>query len=81
MPIRTLFFIALAISIILFPSPASAQPSVGGFQGTVTAGDDSLPDGTVVTAWIDDVQVAQAKTSSSTYSLFITGYYTGKTVI
>ncbi len=71
---------ALLVALLLFPQSASAQPAICGFQGTVTAGGEGLPDGTQVTAWIDGTQVAQAKTSNSTYSLFITGSYSGKTV-
>lgn len=66
--------------LMLLPPVALAQPMIGGFQGTVTAGGESLPDGTLVTAWIDGTQVAQSKTSGSTYSLFISGSYSGKTV-
>jgi len=70
----------LALVILLFPKMSSAQPMMCGFQGTVTAGGDSLPDGTVVTAWIDGVKTAEVSTSDSEYSLFISGDYTGKTV-
>lgn len=80
MPGRMTVAAVLLAVLLLFPPAASAQPLIGGFQGTVTAGGEGLPDGTPVTAWIDGTQVAQTKTSGSTYSLFISGSYSGKTV-
>ena len=72
--------IAAVLVVLMFPTTASAQPMTGGFQGTVIAGGNSLPDGTVISAWIDGNMVAETETENSEYSLFIHGDYTGKTV-
>ncbi len=72
--------IASLLAMLLLPSSVSAQPMTGGFQGTVIAGGNSLPDGTIISAWIDGEKVAETETENSEYSLFIHSDYTGETV-
>jgi len=76
----TFFLAAVLLAALLFPGIISAQPMMSGFQGTVTAGGESIPDGTVISAWIDGVKLAQDETSNSEYALFISGDYTEKAV-
>ena len=57
--LRLLIVIALGL-IIIIPSLAIAQPDVCGFYGTVTLDRASVPDGTVVKAWIDQEEVKSA---------------------
>lgn len=76
--IHVLLIVVLAM--LLFTGVISAQPMTGGFQGTVVAGGNSLPNGTVISAWIDGEKVAETETENSEYSLFIHGDYSEKTV-
>lgn len=78
---RVWLLTALLALLVLSPGPVSAQPLTSGFQGSVTAGGAALPDGSVVSAWIDGVRVTEVTTTSSAYSMFINGDYTGKTVV
>jgi len=79
--IRTcLIALILVLANLLVPGTASAQPMVSGFEGTVTAGGSSLPDGTIISAWIDGIKMAETDTQNSTYSVFVYGGYEGKTV-
>ncbi|MFA4836895.1 MAG: hypothetical protein WC749_12595, partial [Dehalococcoidia bacterium] len=77
---RICLLIAIVIATLLFPAVTLAQPMTSGFQGTVSAGEGSLPDGTPISAWIDGVKVLETQTENSSYSLFIAGNYTGETV-
>lgn len=78
---RTCLLLAVALAVLLFPAATSAQPMVSGFQGTVTAGGAGIPDNTLISAWIDDIKVAETRTSDSMFSMFISGDYADKTVI
>lgn len=71
---------AVVVAMLMFPGIISAQPMTGGFQGTVVAGGNSLPNGTVISAWINGEKVAETETENSEYSLFIHGDYSEKTV-
>lgn len=69
---------ALALLLVLMPASALAQgPTVCGFYGAVTLDGNSVADGTVVSAWIDNVQKAQTMTTTyqgaSVYSLNVPG--------
>lgn len=61
------------------PQPTSGPPTCG-FYGSVTISGNSVSDGTVITAWINGIEVASATTVGSSYNLQITGNYTNKTV-
>ncbi|MDY6912545.1 MAG: hypothetical protein SVM79_09330 [Chloroflexota bacterium] len=76
-----LLTLVMAVAMLLFPGQVLAAEPIGGFWGTVAAGGDSVPDGSVVTAWIDGVKVAETQTVNSTYDFFIKGDYTEKTVV
>ena len=87
--LRTIYFGIAAILISLLlpasalakPSPPETQLSMGGFQGTVLAGGNVIGSGMSVSAWIEEEKVAETQTEDdSTYILFITGDYNGKTV-
>lgn len=75
-------FLALlaVLTALLFPAMALAQPMVCGFYGSVAVDGKTVADGTVVTAWIDGVQVASNATVGSNYSVKIDGQYTAKPV-
>ena len=50
------------------------------FNGYVAIDDSTVPDDTVISAWIDGNLVASAATEGSTYEMTITGEYQGKIV-
>ena len=85
---RTIFLVAIIMVLLLLPAGALAKPSppanqvpMGGFQGTVLAGGSVVGSAISVSAWIDEEKVAETLTQDdSTYVLFITGSYSGKTV-
>lgn len=80
MPKIRLLALLAVLAVLLFPAAALAQPTVCGFYGTAKADGYSASDGTSVTAWIDGAQVAETATSGASYSLKVSGDYTGKTV-
>jgi len=80
MPKIRLFALLAVLAVLLFPAAALAQPTVCGFYGTVSADGVSEADGTTIAAWIDQVNVATATTSNGSYSIKISGNYTGMTV-
>jgi len=81
-------FTLVALLLVLMPASALAQgPTVCGFYGGVTLDGKSVPDGTVVSAWIDNAQKAQTTTTTyqgaSVYNLNVPGDDTlkGKDVV
>jgi hypothetical protein len=72
-----LILVTVAVLLALFPVAVNAQPQVSGFYGTVTVDGWNVADGTVVSAWIDGVKKAEAKTTTyggkSLYALDVAG--------
>ncbi|NQT73487.1 MAG: hypothetical protein HQ553_12095 [Chloroflexi bacterium] len=61
------------------PEP-EAELQMCGFNGYVAIDDASVPDGTVISAWIDGELVGSAATTGSAYEMTVSGEYTGKVV-
>ena len=61
------------------PNPDS-QLMFCSFNGYVSLDDASVPDDTVITAWIDGHLVGSAATKGSAYTMAVTGEFTGKVV-
>lgn len=61
------------------PEPG-AEPQICGFNGYVAIDDASVPDGTVISAWIDNELVGSAATTGSAYEMTVSGEHTGKVV-
>jgi hypothetical protein len=77
--------LATLVFMIALPAGVLAQampPHV--FLGTATEGDAPVPDGTVVTAWVDGAQTSSATVSEGRYMLLVVApedvQYSGKTV-
>lgn len=72
------------IFLLLAATPVSAQPQVAAFYGSVKSQGKDVPDGTVVSAWIEGEKVAETLTSGSKYVLKVVQpegkYFGGKTV-
>ncbi len=60
-------------------SPES-KPMICSFNGYVAIDNATVPDDTVISAWIDGDLVASAATDASTYEMTVIGEYTGKVV-
>ncbi len=77
---------ALVVGIVILgllailPMAAMAQPTVSGFFGTVSLDGVGVPDGTVVKALIDLVEVKSTTTTNSHYVIYVDSKHTGKTV-
>jgi len=61
------------------PKP-EAGPQMCGFNGYVAIDDASVPDSTVISAWIDGELVGSAATKGSAYEMTVSGEYAGKAV-
>lgn len=61
------------------PEP-EAEPQICGFNGYVAIDNASVPDDTVISAWIDGKLVGSAATTGSAYEMIVSGEYTGKVV-
>ncbi|MCP4685363.1 MAG: hypothetical protein GY867_07930, partial [bacterium] len=82
--LKVLIATLTVVMLFLLPTVALAQPDVCGFYGSVTLDGDAVEDGTVVKAWIDNVEVESTTTTGSAYVLAINGEgqtYSGKTVV
>ena len=74
----------LVVILLLLPTVALAQPNVSGFYGDVTLDGVAVADGTVVKAWIDNVEAGSVTTTGSSYNIQINGEgqdYADKVVI
>lgn len=87
---RVMALVAVMVFAIGLPTAALAQESPQShlFQGTATVDGELAPDGTVVTAWIDDVEVGSGAVSSDpspgSFSVTVEDpeqQYDGKTVV
>jgi len=63
----------VVVTLFLLPMVALAQPNVSGFYGEVTLDGVAVEDGTVVKAWIDNVEAGSVTTTGSSYSIQING--------
>jgi len=70
----------IVVALLLLPTVALAQPNVCGFYGSVTLSGANVADGTIVKAWIDQLEVKSVTTTDSKYTMNIAGLYAGKTV-
>ncbi|MFA4836232.1 MAG: hypothetical protein WC749_09215, partial [Dehalococcoidia bacterium] len=78
---RMIAVLAILIMVsLMVPSLALGQPMVCNFHGSVTLDGVPVANGTVVKAWIDQVEVKSVTTTNSNYTMNIAGLYTGKTV-
>lgn len=64
MPKFRILVATLAVILLLLPTVALAQPNVSGFYGTVTFDDALVGEGTIITALVDNEEVASATTDS-----------------
>ncbi len=66
------------------PAAPATQLGLGGFQGTVSAGGNSISDDISISAWIEGKEVAQVQAVNSAYTMLIStgspAYYKEKTV-
>ncbi len=69
MPKFRILVATLAVMLLLLPTVALAQPNVCGFYGSVTFDDEPVADGTIITALVDNEEVASATTEDSQYSV------------
>jgi len=72
--------ILAVVALLVIPTVVLAQPQVCGFYGSATIDGVSAANGTVVKAYIDQVEVKSVTTTGSNYTMNIGGNYTGKTV-
>lgn len=71
--LRVLMAALVVVTLFLLPLVAQAQPNVTGFYGDVTLDGNSVADGTVVKAWIDNAVVGSVTTTGSSYQISING--------
>jgi|SaaInl8_200m_RNA_FD_contig_81_90544_length_3756_multi_23_in_0_out_0_1 hypothetical protein len=82
--LKVLIATLTVVMLFLLPTVALAQPDVCGFYGSVTLDGDAVENGTVVKAWIDNVEVESTTTTGSAYNMAINGEgqtFSGKTVV
>jgi len=78
--IKVLIATLAVMALLILPTVALAQPNVCGFYGSVTLDGASVANGTVVKAWVDNVEVKSVTTKGSNYSMYVDGNYAGKDV-
>ena len=71
--LRVLMAALVVVTLFLLPMVALAQPNVSGFYGEVTLDGVDVEDGTVVKAWIDNVEAGSVTTTGSSYNIQING--------
>jgi hypothetical protein len=78
--VRFIIATLAVVMLLLLPTVALAQPDVCGFYGGITLDDNSVEDGTMLYASVDNEEVSSTVVEDSTYRINVMGDFAGKTV-